>query len=192
MPSDSEMRKRAQRSARPERCDDDRSRVVLEAFESLRDRLLGTAFYVIGRRADAHDAVQEAFFKCWRRRDQIDGVRNVEGWVTTVVLNQARDMKRRIKRQQPLEELMIATTDTPYADAERQETLQRVRQAIYRLPEPEREVFLLRQNTEQSFQEVADALDVPIGTAKTRMRSALRRLRKALRSEPGREQEGSR
>ena len=100
-------------------------------------------------------------------------------------------MKRRSKRQQHLEEVTVTTTDTPYAEAERQETLRRVRQAIYRLPESEREVFLLRQNTEQSFQEVAEALEIPIGTAKTRMRSALRRLRSALRSETGSEQEGS-
>ena len=104
--------------------------------------LLGTAFFVLGRRADAHDAVQEAFFKCWRRRDRIEEVRNVEGWVTTAVLNQARDIKRRSKRQQLLEEVTVTTTDTPHAEAERQETLRRVRQAIYRLPEPEREAFL--------------------------------------------------
>ena len=184
MPSDSEKQRRAKQAGVSRRLDE-RSRLVLEAFESLRDRLVGSAFLVIGRRADAHDAVQEAFFKCWRRRDRIDRVKNVEGWVTTVVLNQARDMRRRDKRQQSLEECTVMTTDTPYSEAARQEAVQRLRQAIYRLPEPERDVFLLRQNTDQSFQQVASALDIPVGTAKTRMRSALRRLRSALRASKG-------
>ena len=62
--------------------------------------------------------------------------------------------------------------------------LSRVRTAIHSLPEREREVFLLRQNGQLTFQAIAEALDAPLGTVKTRMRSALRRLRRAMDDAP--------
>lgn len=68
--------------------------------------------------------------------------------------------------------------------AERREALSRVRDAIRELPEKEREVFLLRQNGDLTFQAMAEVLNAPVGTVKTRMRSALQRLRAVLDDVP--------
>jgi RNA polymerase sigma-70 factor (ECF subfamily) len=63
---------------------------------------------------------------------------------------------------------------------EHDERLQRLRGALTQLREEEKEVFLLRQNGDLTYEEIADALEIPSGTVKTRMRLALTRLREVL------------
>lgn len=159
---------------------------IVAAFESARDRLLGTAYFVLGSREDARDAVQEAFVRAWRRRDEIGAIQSVPAWVATVVLNTAKDLRRRrtIRRTDalPPEDVVpdqVRHSD-PAIDAERRDAVARVRSVLHALSEPEREVFLLRQNGDLPFAAIAEALGIPIGTAKTRMRAALKRLREAL------------
>lgn len=71
---------------------------------------------------------------------------------------------------------------SPTAALEQSEAIARARVAIHALPDAEREVFLLRTSADLSFAATAEALQIPIGTAKTRMRRALRHLRSALRA----------
>jgi RNA polymerase sigma-70 factor (ECF subfamily) len=73
-----------------------------------------------------------------------------------------------------------ANAPSPPQVAQGRETLARVRDAIRALPDHEREVFLLRQNGDLTFEAVAGSLGIPVGTAKTRMRSALTRLRRVV------------
>ncbi len=155
-------------------------------FLSLSDRLTGTAFFVLGHREDAREAVQEAFVRCWRAKDGAQAARDLDAWVFAVVLNAAKDLRRRRRLRSaaplPSEDTMRATQreERPGAALERRDALERVRNEIHALPEAEREVFLLRQNGGLTFEAIGEALGVPVGTAKTRMRAALRRLREAI------------
>lgn len=164
----------------------DGSDAVSRVFRCLADRLAGTAYHVLGHREDAREAVQEAFVRCWRRRGDLASVADAEAWVFAVVLNTARDLRRRrrVRRADalPPEETMAASThaDDPARVAEHREALARVRAAIARLPRDEREVFLLRQNGALTYAAIAGVLELPEGTVKTRMRRALGRLRLAL------------
>lgn len=159
---------------------------VVLCFQELHDRLAGTAFHVLGHPEDAREAVQEAFLKCWRRRRQAEGAVNLKAWVFSVLMNTARDMRRRrrVRRAEslPTEATMASpgTATNPAHVAQHREALVRVRAAIRTLPETEREVFLLRQNGDLTYEDVAGMLGIPVGTAKTRMRSALHRLREAV------------
>ncbi len=157
---------------------------VTARFEALRERLMGTAYFVIGHREDAREAVQDAFVKCWRHRDRADQAHDLEAWIFSVVLNTARDIRRRRRVRHaeslPTEDVMPPAGTDPSRRAAAREALTLVRAAIHRLPEHEREVFLLRQNGDLTYERIAIALGCPIGTAKTRMRSALRRLRQAM------------
>ncbi|MHC4822379.1 MAG: RNA polymerase sigma factor, partial [Planctomycetota bacterium] len=152
--------------------------------------LLGTAYGVLGHREDAREAVQEAFLKCWRRRHDAPSLRTPRAWVFSVVLNAARDLRRRRKVRRtgtlPPEDVMppSSTVADPAATAERREAVSRAREAIGHLPDAEKEVFLLRQNGELTFTQIGESLGIPVGTAKTRMRAALRRLREALDAGP--------
>ena len=76
---------------------------------------------------------------------------------------------------------MLATHEAgPAVNLERQEDLARLRLAIVQLRPEEQEVFLLRQNGELKYDEIAINLSIPLGTVKTRMRLALEKLRLAM------------
>ncbi len=79
---------------------------------------------------------------------------------------------------------MSAAMPSPVDVAQSQEELALVRQAVRNLRREEQEVFLLRQNGQLSYQEIAQAIGIPLNTVKTRMRLALTKLRAALVASP--------
>ena len=89
----------------------------------------------------------------------------------------------RRRRRRPLdnaEATLAAKGEDPVADASRQEQLALVRQALQQLRMEEQEVFLLRQNGQMTYEQIAEDLQIPVGTVKTRMRLALTKLRTVL------------
>lgn len=161
---------------------------LLRTFNQLRDELVSTLMYLLGNRDDAQDAAQETFLKCWRAQDSLHEVNNLRAWIFRVGLNTARDMQRSgwHRRSRPLlmgeETMKAASDDAPTKNLEYQETLDRLRQAIVHLRQEEKEVFLLRQNGELTYEQIASIRHLPVGTVKTQMRSALQKLRKILAS----------
>jgi len=156
-----------------------------EAFARFQGELLGTLYYLVGNQEDARDALQEAFVKCWRNRDSVAEVVNLKAWIFKIALNTGRDMRSTAwqRRRRPLLDGQAKlTADGPPPDAElnRREQLAQVRAALAGLRSQEQEVFLLRQNGQLTYQEIATAVGIPLGTVKTRMRLALTKLREAL------------
>ena len=156
-----------------------------QTFRRFQDELLGTLYCLSRNREDARDALQEAFVKCWNHRDQVPGVVNLKAWVFQIALNTARDLRssawKRRSRALGEREGMIATTDrSPVEESSRREQLRLLRTALQELRSEEQEIFLMRQNGDMTYEEIAAALDLPVGTVKTRMRMALANLRKVL------------
>ena len=156
-----------------------------DAFAQYQSELLGTLFYLVGNLEDARDALQEAFIKCWRNQDKLHEIDNLKAWIFRIALNTGRDIRetawRRKRQSMGDDESMIASQeDGPDLLVEQDERLSRLRQALSELRPEEQEVFLLRQNGEMTYEEIAVALDVPSGTVKTRMRLALSKLREVL------------
>ena len=164
---------------------------VTEAFQAIRAELLSTLTYMLHHRDDAADMLQETFVKCWRARATLAGVDNPRAWIFRVAMNCAKDHQRSAwkRRVQPMapEDLMLTTQETPMVGfpMEQRETLDRLKLAILSLRSDEREVFLLRQNGELTYEEIADIRGAPVGTIKTQMRAALQKLRKVLQDDPG-------
>ena len=163
---------------------------VVAAFTALRDELVSTLLYVLGNRDDAQDAAQEAFLKCWRARDTAATVDNLRAWIFRVALNTAKDMRRSAwsRRVKPLiaEDTMLASPDlAPDAAYEDREAVDRLKAALVELRPDEKEVFLLRQNGDLTYEEIAAIRKAPVGTVKTQMRSALIKLRKVLNPQGG-------
>ena len=80
--------------------------------------------------------------------------------------------------------MLLPAHDLPVADAmEDDENVARLRQAILDLRDEEREVFLLRQNGELTYEQIGELRNTPVGTVKTQMRTALTKLRKVLNPE---------
>jgi RNA polymerase sigma-70 factor (ECF subfamily) len=162
---------------------------LVRTFESLRDELVSTLWYVIGNRDDALDAAQDAFLKCWRMREQLAEIANVRAWVFTVAVNTARDLRRSAwkRKARPLagEDAVYADTAAPPDHAAGcREELQRLREALVELRDDEKEVFLLRQNGGMTYEQIAALHDRPVGTVKTQMRTALIKLRQVLAAPP--------
>lgn len=156
-----------------------------EAFARYQGELLGTLCLLVGDREDAQDALQEAFVKCWRHRSQAPEVTNLKAWIFRIALNTGRDLRKAAwrKRRQPMpqdETALTSVSEDPETVVQRREQYARIQAAVQELREEEREVFLLRQNGDLTYEEIALALDVPTGTVKTRMRLALAKIRTAV------------
>lgn len=149
--------------------------------------LAGAVRGVLGSGADVQEVLQEAFLKAWRALERDGCPQDPIAWVFVLTLNLARDVGRKASRRGPtrtldeVDHVTLRATDPGPADRLLEgEALAAARAAIHTLSGPEREVFLLRTSGDLSFPAVADALGIPVGTAKTRMRSALRELRGRL------------
>lgn len=155
------------------------------AFVSYQSELLGMLYHLVGHGEDARDALQETFVKCWRNRDKLGAVENLKAWIFRVALNTGRDLRqtawRRRKRPLPEDPAVIPSQrQGPDTEVETSEQILLLRKAVSQLRAEEQEVFLLRQNGELTYEEIAAMLALPTGTVKTRMRLALTRLRETL------------
>jgi RNA polymerase sigma-70 factor (ECF subfamily) len=171
--------------SRPQRAGNER---FLEAFAAARADLLQALTGLLGNPDDAQDAVQEAFLKCWRVRERVPGVRNLRAWIFRVGLNAAKDLQRNVwrRRARPLlDQAALAGRpgSSPGEQLLRAEALERLRAALADLRPAEREVFLLRQNSDLTYDEIAARRHTPVGTIKTQMRTALHKLRHVLQDQ---------
>ena len=156
-----------------------------EAFARYQPELMGALVCLLGNAEDARDALQEAFLKCWRSREQLPTIINLKAWIFRVVLNTGRDVRgtawRRRRQRLPEDEAMVESPRAcPADELEMADEMERIRLAVRELREEEQEVFLLRQNAELTYDEIAEAMGIPAGTVKTRMRLALIKLRQVL------------
>lgn len=143
--------------------------------------------------ADAEDVVADAFAQVWRNAASFDAARgSVIAWISTIVRTRSLDLIRSQKRRARVLDQAAAMTEegaspglstgatTPDRDVESSEAQALVRRALGDLPAPQRLVLELAYFAGLSQSEIADRLQEPLGTVKTRMRSGMEKLRTAL------------
>jgi RNA polymerase sigma-70 factor (ECF subfamily) len=164
----------------------DSAEAFVSAFNEMRAELVSTLFFLLGNHDDAQDVAQDAFIKCWRTQETLPEVRNIRAWIFRVGLNAAKDLQRNAWRRRaktlgdaPPPE--VAGDPSPSEAAEERETLDSLRRALLHLRPEEKEVFLLRQNGDLTYEDIAELRRTPVGTIKTQMRSALQKLRRVLK-----------
>jgi RNA polymerase sigma-70 factor (ECF subfamily) len=154
-------------------------------------RVFGMLFRLTGSRETAEDLLQETFLRVVRTIADYRHVGKFEAWLFRIAANLARDHARRIRRRGravALEESFgdgsaaaSDVADTGYLEPSRalarKELGERLNACLQGLPEMDREIILLRHFSELSFQEIADVLQIPLGTALARAHRALKRLR---------------
>ena len=155
------------------------------AFEELYGRyvraVLGLALRRLGDRGRAEDATQDAFVAIWRSARTYDPIRGSGApWLYAVARNAITDGLRRLP--EPTAELQDGpgSEPDPVDHAEQEWTAWRVHRALEVLPVHERPVIELAYWKGLSQSEIAETLAIPLGTVKTRTRSALARLARAL------------
>jgi RNA polymerase sigma-70 factor (ECF subfamily) len=160
-----------------------------DAFEELYARfarpVLGLALRRLRDRGEAEDSVQEVFAAVWRAAGSYDRSRGPGGaWLYTIARNTIVDAQRR--RYAPTvadPPEVVSTAPTPDEEVEASWNAWRAHRALETLPEHERSVIDLAYFSGLSQSEVADFLQIPLGTVKTRTRSGLARLADALEVE---------
>ena len=164
------------------------------AFETLYDRHGGAAFSLayrmVGNRTVAEDVVQEAFISIWRSRMRYESERgSVRTWVLGIVHHRTIDAlrrnvvhDRRRASAEGLEEREEAPERTDVEVARRDEA-RTVRAAIDTLPEEQTKVIDLAYFGGFTHTQIAEMLDMPVGTVKGRMRLGLEKLRRQLQGE---------
>jgi RNA polymerase sigma-70 factor (ECF subfamily) len=167
----------------------------VDAFNQLVSRwertIYALAYRTLGREEDARDVVQEAFLRAYRGLRGFKGEAKFSSWLYRITLNLCRDWIRRERRApvvQPPEGVdAVDLADSQAAPAEsveelvaRREMSKAVSRAMAELPEEQRTAILLKEYHGLTFQEIADQLNCPLSTVKTRLYQGLSVLRRRL------------
>jgi RNA polymerase sigma-70 factor (ECF subfamily) len=159
-----------------------------DAFARFYDRYAPLVYPLVLRivrdRPDAADVLQEVFWETWRNAAGYDAGRGTpEAWLITRARTRAIDRVRAVRRRgetfvAPLDERLAAALPDPGGDAaERAAARGLVLTALEQLPEPQREAIQLAYYAGLTQTEIAERLQQPLGTVKTRIRLGLERLR---------------
>ena len=143
----------------------------MRRVRAMERRLYRVAQAMLWREAESVDAVQEAVFRGWMKKDGLKDPDRFEAWLTRILVNQCRDMLRRRKRDPLALVVEVAGEDTLCEDLQ-------LRLALKRLPEKYRLPLLLHHLEGWPVADVARMLKLPRGLVQSRLHQA----RKALRA----------
>jgi RNA polymerase sigma-70 factor (ECF subfamily) len=150
-------------------------RLLVEQHAALGSR---TARVLLANPSDAEDASQEAWLDAWRALPRFELGRPFRPWLVTLVANRCRMKARRERPEVAFDEALISEAGQGVEvgtdfDGELQE-------ALDSLEPGQRQVLALRYYADLQLEEIAEAMDVPLGTVKSRLHRGLERLRERL------------
>lgn len=157
-----------------------------EFYDATSRTVFGIVLHVLRDRAQAEEVAQEVYVEAWRSAGRFDAGRgSATAWLNTIAHRKAVDRVRSAERTAAREQRHFEI-DADRVAADPSEIVvehdegRRVREALDRLPEAQRVAVRLAYFEGRSHREVAECLQVPLGTAKTRIRDAMKRLRNTL------------
>jgi RNA polymerase sigma-70 factor (ECF subfamily) len=153
-------------------------------------RIFALAFGMLGREEDARDATQETFLAAFRNLRGFRGEAKVSSWLHRIAVNQCitRQRRAKVRSETALEDeaeknaavFALPVDVSPARTAEYREISSAVRKAVCSLPSDLRQVVVMKEFEELTFQEISDVLEVPLSTVKSRLYTALRQLQMRL------------
>ena len=154
-------------------------------------KIYALAYGITGSVEEARDATQETFINAYRNLPRFRGEAQVSSWLHRIAVNQCitRQRRARVRAETGLEEeveagreqfLSTGADASPAHASESKQRAEAVRRAVATLPQELREVVLMKEFEELTFQEIADALQIPLSTVKSRLYTALKQLRLKL------------
>ena len=157
-------------------------------------KIFALCFGMLNREDEAKDATQEAFISAYKNLAKFRGDAKVSSWLHRIAVNQCLTVKRRAKSRaesyldeetNEAERVFVAPgRKSPSRQTEQKERHALVRQAVGALPEELREVVVMKEFEEMTFQEISDVLELPLSTVKSRLYTALKQLRMKLERSP--------
>jgi RNA polymerase sigma-70 factor (ECF subfamily) len=134
-------------------------------LEQHRDKVFRLAWSILGNRAAAEDAAQDVFLKIWTALPGFRGESSISTWIYAVARNTCLTRRQRENAHPTIELDETIPGNEPSSDAD-------LRRVIARLPEKYRDVLVLFYLEDRSYEQVAEALDLPMGTVKTNLHRA--------------------
>lgn len=158
-----------------------------QAMAVLYDRyskiVYSVALRVLRDTAAAEDVMQEIFMQVWRTPNGFVATKgSLGGWLAVVARNRAIDMLRRKRPSEEIEDISMASTFNLAEDSERNLLMERARAAVVLLPPEQRKMLEMAFFDGLTHAEIAEMTGDPLGTVKTRIRSALMTMRKAFQA----------
>ncbi|HDQ45306.1 MAG TPA: sigma-70 family RNA polymerase sigma factor [bacterium] len=166
----------------------------LYAFEQIvrryKEPLINFVYHFLGDRVDAEDVVQETFLRVYRNKHLYRNIAKFSTWIYTIASNLAKTELRRRRRRRLFSISQMGFDNRDYdlpsgdatpegiVDGGMKESI--IRKAIETLPTKFKEVVILRDVQEFSYEEIGEILDIPIGTVKSRVNRGRSRLQKKL------------
>lgn len=157
-------------------------------------KIFALCFGMLGDAAEAGDAAQETFIAAYRNLANFRGEAKVSSWLHRIAVNQCLTKQRRTKTRaetflddedNAAEKAFAAPGhQSPARQAEQSERLSHVRAAVNSLPPELRQVIVMKEFEELTFQEIAETLGLPLSTVKSRVYTALKQLRMKLERTP--------
>lgn len=157
-------------------------------------KIFALCFGMLTREDEARDATQETFIAAYKNIGRFRGEAKVSSWLHRIAVNQCLTVKRRAKTRSEeylddetgeTNKVFVAPANTsPGSEAEQAERLNVVRQAVGALPTDLRQVVVMKEFEEMTFQEISDTLEIPLSTVKSRLYTALKQLRMRLERLP--------
>lgn len=157
-------------------------------------KIFALCYGMLNREEDARDAAQETFISAYRNLGNFRGEAKVSSWLHRIAVNQCLTKQRRTKvRSESSLEAENGSNEgrfaapgklSPARIAEQNERIDAVRTAVNALPSDLKQVVVMKEFEELTFQEIAEALDLPLSTVKSRLYTALKQLRLKLERKP--------
>ncbi|OGW79941.1 MAG: hypothetical protein A3G33_05030 [Omnitrophica bacterium RIFCSPLOWO2_12_FULL_44_17] len=157
-----------------------------EAFGKLVDQyyemVYAVAFGVVGNREDALDATQDVFTKVYQQLRRFEGNSKFKTWLYRVAVNVAIDIYRKRRPTEPVDESLHLESkiQSPGEHVRQNELMQLVKQALDELTPEHRAVLVMREWQDMSYEEIAEALGIEIGTVMSRIFYARKKIGEVL------------
>jgi len=155
-------------------------------------RIFALSFGMLGREEDARDATQETFLAAFRNLRGFRGEAKVSSWLHRIAINQCitRQRRAKVRGETALDDEAEADGASYFAPAhasparaaESRQRTEAVRRAVNALPPELRQVIVMKEFEELTFQEIASALELPLSTVKSRLYTALKQLQMRLKN----------
>lgn len=154
---------------------------MIALVERFRGQVFGLCYRMLGQRQDAEDAAQETFVRVLKNLHRWDPARDFEPWLLAIAGNRCRTALASRKRR-PAAEMAVEQVADYRPDAQpAQHLAEEVTLALHGVREDYRQAFVLFHEHELSYAEIAEAMEVPLGTVKTWVHRARKELIEQLR-----------
>ena len=154
---------------------------MAQVYDRYSPVVYAVALRVLGETSAAEDVLQEIFMQLWRNPSAFNASRgNLAPWLAVIARNRALDVLRKRKPQTEIDETTVSVEPDLAADADRARVAEKVRLTLKQMPAPQRSALEMAYFEGYSHSEISQKTGEPLGTIKTRIRTGLIMLRKAV------------